>query len=433
MDEFAQSREDDDLFADDFEPVTQPVTILQNNPENQHAQRINPKPSFQPSQDNRNSNPQTRHRGQERGGQSRGKQVGRGGGLSGSRFANASETLPEPVIAKETLDSKSKISTPPPATSDNVEIVQSNSAASPPKLVSASDTYTTAPPPLEVQPSIPESTTVTEPLPSSTPTAPSTPARTPAVRGDRSLTGGPSHKKLTEAELTAKLSKMAILNAQKSEKHRLTEADQAAFQSRETELQAKLKKKTQEEREKDKEERERLKEKVKLERQNERQMEMERARNRERKMKAQGGREWDSEKQDSDIVDRKGRSSEYVRGGHGGVINTNGRGGGLGSSRFAADDNSSPSAGSGPPGRGGSNIRGRAGRGRGGRAIPPAAGVEEDFPALPKANSGKELFPSKVDEKTEPKKEVLSPMSEKPAGDWAEEMATPVEEKKLEI
>jgi hypothetical protein len=432
MDEFAQSREDDDLFADDFEPVTQPVSILQNQPENRTAQSIKSKPSFQPTQDSRNSNPQTRHRGQDRAGQARGKQVGRGGGggLSGSRFASKTETLPEAAIAKEVSDPTSKIPTPPPATSDNVVAVQSNSAAGPPKLIPASDTYTTAPAAAEIQPSMLDSTTTitTENPPSSILTALSTPARTPAVRGDRSLTGGPSHKKLTEEELTAKLSKMAILNAQKSEKHRLTEADQAAFQSRETELQAKLKKKTQEEREKDREEREKLKEKVKLERQNERQMEMERAKNRERKMKAQGGREWDSEKQDSDLVDRKGRSSEYVRGGHGGVINVNGRGGGLGSSRFATDDNSSQNAGSGSPGRGGLNIRGRAGRGRGGRAIPPTSDAEEDFPALPKANSAKELFPSKVDKKMEPRKEeVLSPMSEKPAGDWAEEMATPVE------
>ena len=85
------------------------------------------------------------------------------------------------------------------------------------------------------------------------------------------------------------MAKMAILNKQKAEKHRLTEADQAAFQHREKEL-AKERR-----------------EKAIAEKKNERVMEMERAKNRERKMKAQGGREWDSEKVKSDIVDGRGK------------------------------------------------------------------------------------------------------------------------------
>lgn len=59
--------------------------------------------------------------------------------------------------------------------------------------------------------------------------------RMPAVRGDRSLTGGLFKVKLTDAELSAKLERMRILNASKIEKYRLEEADQAAFQSREKE------------------------------------------------------------------------------------------------------------------------------------------------------------------------------------------------------
>ena len=134
-------------------------------------------------------------------------------------------------------------------------------------------------------------------------------------------------------------------------------------------------------------------------------MEAERAKNRMRKMQAQGGREWDSEKVESDIVDGKsrGRSSEYVRGGHGGVIR--GRGPGLSGSRFADEEVDAPR------GRGGLG-RGR-GRGRGGKATQAVPSVE-DFPELPASGKGEE---------------VKSPVG--PAGDWAEEMATPVEEKKL--
>lgn len=94
--------------------------------------------------------------------------------------------------------------------------------------------------------------------------------------------------------------------------------------------------------------------------------------------------------------------------GHGGVIR--GRGAGLSGSRFADEEPSDA-----PRGRGGFEGRGR-GRGRGGRGGKVAQAVPsvDDFPSLP--------TPSKSDE-------VKSPVG--PAGDWAEEMATPVEEKKL--
>lgn len=244
------------------------------------------------------------------------------------------------------------------------------------------------------------------------------------MRGDRSATGGSAHKKLTEEELTAKLEKMAILNAQKAERHRLSEADQAAFQHRERE-QAKERK-----------------EKAVVERKNERAMEMERARNRERKMKAQGVREWDSEKVESDIVDRKGRSSEYVRGGHGGVA----RGaGGLGSSRFAntGDESGEQDSGDGSRKAGVFEIRGRGGRGgrgggRGGRnqtqnqsssqnqKVPKA----EEFPPLGPSSTSTAPKPGSI---TTPAAAVAAAVPAGSAPDWAEEMATPVEEKKLSI
>jgi hypothetical protein len=204
------------------------------------------------------------------------------------------------------------------------------------------------------------------------------------------------------------MAKMAILNAQKSEKFRRTEADSAAFLQKEAEM----KKKRVEEQK------------------NAREMDKERARNRERKLKAQGGREWDLEKTDADIMDGRGRgrSSEYVRGGHGGVI----RGAGLGGSRFADDEGGEQPT----RGRGGFEIRGRGNRGRGGRggkAVPPMP-TPEDFPSLPAATK-----PLNEEETAKPvatpisvEEAVKSPTTEQGGHDWAEEMATPVEEKKLE-
>ncbi|KAI0995381.1 hypothetical protein K3495_g12801 [Podosphaera aphanis] len=93
-------------------------------------------------------------------------------------------------------------------------------------------------------------------------------------RGDRSLTGGLSKVRLTDAELSAKLEKMRIINAAKLEKHLLQAADQAAFEFRDEEL---------------------VKETCKKERERVQRLEMEKERmkNRERKIKSISRREWD--------------------------------------------------------------------------------------------------------------------------------------------
>jgi hypothetical protein len=235
---------------------------------------------------------------------------------------------------------------------------------------------------------------------------PQQPSRPTAVRGDRYLTGGPAHKKLTEAELNEKMEKMKIINAQKAEKFRLSEEDSAAFARKEKEM---AKKRVEEQK-------------------NARAMDMERAKNRQRKLAAQGGREWDSEKQESDIVDGRGRgrSSEYVRGGYGGIIR-----GGLSASRYAqAGDEEGGGVHHSSKGRGAFEIRGRGNRGgrggsRGGQPSPATIPTPDDFPKLPTAK----LSTTEVKTTSE---RVKSPI-EKPTEDWAEEMATPVENKKIDI
>lgn len=418
MDQFAQSREDDDLFGDDFEPVSaptiieSPIPIPSSGPGSSHVAGLD----GQRNGDSRDYRAQGRGRGAHRG-QERGRGRGRGGqvnsGLAGSRYA------PKPQAQSQT-QVKSNVQTAPAPVVEESSLNATSSNQAPESPI-VDDTTTPAPADKDASKSSEPSTTQTvvtatnatdEQSPQPTPPQPQPQPqhRTTSVRGDRSLTGGPAKAKLTEAELTEKMAKMAILNAQKTEKFRRTEADSAAFLQKEAEM----KKKRIEEQK------------------NAREMDKERARNRERKLKAQGGREWDLEKTDADIVSGKGRgrSSEYVRGGHGGVI----RGAGLGGSRYADDDGVDSST---TRGRGGFEIRGRGNRGRGGRGgnSNPVVPRQEDFPSLPAVVKPPEDVASKPTSVPNPVVEetVKSPAVEEGGHDWAEEMATPVEEKKLEV
>lgn len=202
------------------------------------------------------------------------------------------------------------------------------------------------------------------------------------------------------------MASMAILNAKKAERHRMAEADNAAYEKKEAELEKKRREETK----------------------NAREMAQERAKNHERKLKAQGGREWDSEKVESDIVDRsKGRSSDYVRGGHGGVMRGDWSGRGFSRQEEEEDGGTERRGGR---GRGvGYDGRGRGagnrGRGRGGAKGPAAAPTlqsAEDFPSLPKVDTAVQATPGPNDQArtTEPLK------SPGPVGEWAEEMAVPV-------
>jgi hypothetical protein len=167
---------------------------------------------------------------------------------------------------------------------------------------------------------------------------------------------------------------MQLKNAAKTQAHARAEADQANFLNREREAAAK-----------------RLEERRTIKEQD-----AERAKNRERKIKAQGGREWDSEKQESDIVDGKsrGNSSGYMRGAYGGVARGPGGGGVL---YGQDDDDDFNRRGYGYRGRGGRRGdfgdrgarragRGTSGGGRGrGGASEMSVPREQDFPALPLA------------------------------------------------
>lgn len=354
MDDFAQSREPDDLFADEIEPTEQQVTESKSNT----APASNPAPAKPHSHQHHgapNTNPN--HRGGRRGGQN--------GGTSSGQVDQ-----PIPTASPPTAPADSTTTTNPPATK--------------PTTTTAADEN-----------------------------------RITSVRGDRSATGPAKPAKKTEAELTELMKSMQLKNAAKTEAHARAEKDQASFLQREQQAAAK-----------------RVEERKAI-----REQDMERAKNRERKIKAQGGREWDSEKVESDIVDRsRGGSSMYSRGAHGGV--RGGERGGLATSRYGpGEDAEEMSFGGGRGGRGrgrgrgrseydGARGGGRGGRGRGGYfngakaadTSPPGIG-ESDFPALPSPATKSAATPaSKVGTKEKP---AVSPGVVD--GDWADEMATPIE------
>jgi hypothetical protein len=357
MDDFAQSREPDDLFADEIEPTEQQVTENKSSA----ASAPNSAPA-KPHGHQRHGAPNTNqnHRGGRRGGQN--------GGATSGRVEQPIPTTSSPAAPTDSATSNANPSSSKPATADSENRIAS-------------------------------------------------------VRGDRSATGPAKPTKKTEAELTELMKSMQLKNAAKTEAHARAEKDQASFLQREQQAAAK-----------------RVEERKAI-----REQDMERAKNRERKIKAQGGREWDSEKVESDIVDRsRGGSSMYSRGAHGGVRG-GGRGGergGLATSRYgSSEDAEEMSFGGGRGGRGrgrgggksesdGARGGGRGGRGRGGyfngakaaEAPPPGIG-ETDFPALPTPAAKSATTPaSKVE--TKEKSAVTPGVAD---GDWADEMATPIE------
>lgn len=365
MDDFAQSREPDDLFSDEIEPADYEATIVSSN-----ATPAAPSIPTSSSQQEVAAIPPTGNqhvKNNQRGGRG-GRRGGRGG--QNPNFTPRADAPVLPVTAPQ--------STPQ---------VAAEAPTSDPSAVENVTPTTTA-----------------------TPTAPANEDRVTSVRGDRSATGPAKPQKRTEAELADLMKTMSLKNAAKTEAHARAEKDQASFLHREQQAAAKRT-----------EERKAIRE-----------QDMERAKNRERKIKAQGGREWDSEKVESDVVDGKNRgpSSRYMRGANGGVAGTATRGG-LASSRFGGDDAEEPifTAGRGVRGRGGDQgPRGRGGRGaRGGRGrggastqVPP---IDTEFPSLPSQPKPKTDV-AKVEAAAKPE---ATPLPGLGGSTWAEEMATPIE------
>ncbi|KAJ5646915.1 hypothetical protein N7490_003287 [Penicillium lividum] len=387
MDEFAQTRGADDLFDDEIIPVsaeeqdaqTEVVVVVEPEPtppqENTPVEKA-PSPRGEPSPRGDSS-----QRGRGRG---RPKQ---GRSLQDSRWAD-----PKPA---ESAPRKKT-----PANGENTPKKKTPVNVTEPKV--SSD-----PAPVEAVDKRPEEKAQSTPDEESKKEATNGPEsqRVPAVRGDRSATGGLRKAKLTEAELSKRMAAAKENAAKKAAAHARAEADQASFMERE---QVAAKKRREE-------------------LASRRVMDKEREQNRQRKLKAQTGREWDSEKREDDYNPRGG-GSQFRRGMHGGVSGVVRR-----DFDGAADDSAHVT-----PGRG----RGRGGRGGRGRgpsrgshersssnqsnhkeSKTPVVNDEADFPSLPAGKTPvmeKPAAPAVV--KPPPSMETLESTMSPVSGSWADQV-----------
>lgn len=403
---FSQSRGDDDLFDDDFTPLepseqqaySKPTTLDQST---QQIQNLSLDESPRPS-------PASQHRGTSRGhvgprGNPRGR--GRGGrDRGGTTTISVNSSLQQSKYA-------------PSPTASTVTSTQSQDASK------ASEAQVPAPPKPSTSSPPSQSSTPPPPPDSSAPTASSastnTPSsRPPAVRGDRTLTGGPQRTKLTEAELTQKMAEARARSQALSTAHARAEADAASFAERERVA-------------REKRERDRI---------NRRVLEGERERNRERKMKALGGREWDAEKDVAETATGTRGRGGFMRGAHGGV-KSDGRNlqngeNGLGDDLAGeAERGRGRGRGSRGRGRGRANGRGRADdRPRANGPMPtsspqPDVSAETDFPSLPPGEKPKVEIKKPTPNTAGPvqatrvsEKAAETPLSPSAEGSWADQV-----------
>jgi len=372
MEDFSQSRGDDDLFDDEIVPFDS-VTV--------QAQDLTIADTLKAPV---NHTPRRGFglRGRGRGDRSRGQND-----LMNSRFAPRSAQAQ--TIKKPTQE--------PTSTDDEAGE----------RKESAQNEVST-----EAQSTVTESSAA-QPTPSQPRTHPSTvpgmPARPPAVRGDRTLTGGVARTKLTEEELSAKLAAAKERSQTISAAHARAQADAASFEERERVAMEKRRKEAEVRRK----------------------MDEERERNRRRKMEGAGGREWDVEKREEDFNDR-GRGAEYTRGVHGAVRYDRDNGRGRHTALDSENDDLSQyewneDRAKGRVGRGRGRGRGARGDARNSRAAAtpanqPDISAETEFPTLPPASKAKDDMKNKV-KRPEQKRlpsDTASPRSG--TGTWAEQV-----------
>ncbi|KAJ0417826.1 hypothetical protein BJY00DRAFT_195619 [Aspergillus carlsbadensis] len=372
MDEFAQTRGGDDLFDDEIIPVTveeqqQPPPVQQQQPP---PEPLAAKEAVTAAVVDRDTTPATtdappRPRGERRGrGRGRGGRGGRGAQNAGPRRSDG----PKSKIEEGTAETESQ---------------------------NGEDKTTEAPVEKAEQSSNEEAA------------APADAPRVPAVRGDRSATGGVKKPKLTEEELSQRIAAARENAAKKAAAHARAEADQASFMERE-----KIAEKKRRE-----------------ERANRRVMDTERERNRLRKLEALGGREWDADKPEEQFSSRGGRG-QFRRGMHGGVSGYTRRGFEDPQTGEDSPDSNAPQP-HGHRGRG----RGRGGRGRGNHrgaqdrpsedkpsdttSQPiPVITNEAEFPSLP-GGEKKDTTAGESSSASNDKAKPLSPIS---GATWADQV-----------
>jgi hypothetical protein len=230
----------------------------------------------------------------------------------------------------------------------------------------------------------------------------------------RTGSGGNPRTKLTEAELAEKMEKMRILNEEKTRRFKKVEEDEQSHAIAMEKASAEQRKRRQEEAER-----------RRREANDKRQLDDEREKNRQRKLNALGAREsnWDEGKEDRLAEEDRRRGSSNFRGANGGIRGSaRGRGGGISGSRFAdsTPDTKFMSI------RGGRDGRKRPGSGGDKSGTPGSKDsvlTPEEFPALPSATGV-----NKSNERNEKNDSPASGMGHNPpplspVGQWDDEMA----------
>ncbi|KAM0279725.1 hypothetical protein ACHAQH_004416 [Verticillium albo-atrum] len=413
MDDQFGGRTDDDLFSDDFEPLTNAAPVISSRPaptavtapahavENIEAAPISSDKPEKPVPAPFTAKPMVK-------------------GLAHSKYSDkpAPRSPRQPATCSPSNANKPSANQKPTASPASISRSTTSQASSSQATSQATSQTST------VQPSTSNDTGP----PLSAPTGPSAGTNTPrggkrstaaAVPGQntalkseiRIKSGANPRTKLTEGELSERLEKMAILSAEKARKHELSEADErthAAAYAHGMEEAKKKKAADAERRKRGEEER--------------RRMDAERAKNRERKLKAMenkaGG--WDQGK-----IEEQEQEREY-RGAHGGIRGSRGADS-LAGSRYARNDGDQGVDSFGGDdnyrGRGRGRGRGGPGRGRGGRGgifngrdgSGTSSTAPVDTPSKPVVNTAD--FPAlpSVDSK-------LSPDSPTGPLNWGEEM-----------
>lgn len=378
MEDFSQSRGDDDLFDDEIIPIdpSQVETVTVTVPAQDISLENAPKG---PSNNNIHRGHGLRGRGRGRGAYGRGNNE-----LMNSRFAPKTQPPPPQLVSQSV--SQPQI----PAEDATPDATQQD-----------------VPPTIQPQaPTTDEDATTQLTEPSQT-NVPATPSRPPAVRGDRTATGGVKKPKLTEDELTAKLAAAKQRSQNVSAAHARAEADAAAHQEREKVAQAK-----------------RVKDAVAR-----KAMDTEREKNRARKMAGALGREWDEQKDPEEFSTRgRGRGNGFSRGARGADRRDptfedvdvdlrqyewhDDRGKGRGRSRGVRGRGR---------GRGDYGGRGDHRSGNGAQLQQPNVSAEADFPALPeRSKPTDDAALSAQQSRTKATSDVLSPTDG--GGTWADQV-----------
>lgn len=371
MDDQFGGRTDDGLFDDDFEPV-ESEAVLTKEPQHQPPEPVAPalpvqtQQPVQPTPEPRRIAP----------------------GLASSRYADPPPQEPTAPVAA--------------------------AAPAPAPATTTTDTNVPAPAPAQAPTPEQDSTTVNQPPPD----APSGPKKkgpttqeSQATKQARLGSGANPRQKLTEAELSAKMAQMKLLNAEKTRKFEKAEQDEKQHQEALARGREEQKKRRQE-----------AEERKKRTEANQKQLNSEREKNRERKMKAMGMKEggWDEGKEAA----AEEESRRGFRGANGGIRGSRfaGKGGHSGEDQPDVDrflDERSR-------GRGRGRGRGNGSRGQG------AAGGSSDRPQQPKKQAipTKDDFPSlpadnnkKVETGERPKPVSVPSYPPKYVGKWDEEVA----------